>query len=154
MAGLVRAPYHPIPDERLQKRFASTPVLMMRKRGEFLAVQRGGIKRVSEAVVFQARRRPASAMPSDMVRIGFTASRKVGNAVMRNRAKRRMRAWAQHYLQAHISGQTDIVMIARVRILTLSWPALVASCNKAAQALEKQLSSSGQNEAPADKKKH
>ena len=65
MAGLVRATHNLMPDERRQKRFASTPMLMMRKRAEFLAVQRGGVKRVSDAVVFQARRRPASGVSAD-----------------------------------------------------------------------------------------
>ena len=152
MAGLVRATHHLMPDERWQKRFASTPMLMMRKRAEFLAVQRGGVKRVSDAVVFQARRRPASGVSADTLRIGFTASRKIGNAVKRNRAKRRMRAWAQHYLHSHISGQIDIVMIARARILTMGWPAFVVSCNKAAQVLETQLQADRQNARPSDRR--
>jgi ribonuclease P protein component len=47
------------------------------------------------------------------VRVGFTASRKVGNAVVRNRAKRRLRAAAARLLTARGNPGTDYVLIAR-----------------------------------------
>jgi ribonuclease P protein component len=47
------------------------------------------------------------------VRVGFTASRKVGNAVLRNRAKRRLRAAAAAVLARDGSTGTDYVLIAR-----------------------------------------
>lgn len=49
----------------------------------------------------------------EAVRVGFTASRKVGNAVLRNRAKRRLRAAAATVLARDGRQGTDYVLIAR-----------------------------------------
>jgi ribonuclease P protein component len=48
-----------------------------------------------------------------MVRIGFTASKKIGNAVARNRAKRRMRALAREVLPAMAQPGWDYVLVAK-----------------------------------------
>lgn len=47
------------------------------------------------------------------VRIGFTASKKIGNAVARNRAKRRMRALAREVLPAQAQPGWDYVLVAK-----------------------------------------
>jgi ribonuclease P protein component len=47
------------------------------------------------------------------IRVGFTASRKVGKAVCRNRAKRRLRAAAERVLPVHGRPGIDYVIIAR-----------------------------------------
>ncbi len=56
---------------------------------------------------------PSIAQPGPSVRVGFTASRKVGNAVARNRAKRRLRAAAAEVLPRQGVPGTDYVLIAR-----------------------------------------
>lgn len=48
-----------------------------------------------------------------VVRIGFTASKKIGNAVARNRAKRRMRALAREILPALAQAGWDYVLVAK-----------------------------------------
>jgi ribonuclease P protein component len=45
-------------------------------------------------------------------RLGFTASRKVGNAVVRNRVRRLLKEAARH-LYPHISPGWDLVLVAR-----------------------------------------
>lgn len=46
-------------------------------------------------------------------RVGFTASRKVGNAVIRNRARRRLKALASEILPKHAAYGHDYVLVAR-----------------------------------------
>lgn len=81
----------------------------MKKRADFLAAARAR-KQPMPAFLLQARdRRDDSAA----IRIGFTASKKVGNAVARNRAKRRLRALARAILPRHGRPGWDYVLVAR-----------------------------------------
>jgi ribonuclease P protein component len=52
-------------------------------------------------------------------RLGVTVSRKVGNAVVRNRVKRRIREWFRRYGSSLVAGR-DIVVIARSAAAPLS----------------------------------
>ena len=61
-------------------------------------------------LVLQARRRPG---PDGATRVGFTASRKVGGAVQRNRARRRLKAAAGQIVPGHAKAGYDLVLIAR-----------------------------------------
>ena len=48
-----------------------------------------------------------------LVQVGFTASKKIGNAVRRNRAKRRLRALAREVFPAMGRAGWDYVLVAR-----------------------------------------
>ncbi len=63
--------------------------------------------------MLQAARCPAEDDGGEAIRVGFTASRKVGNAVIRNRAKRRLRAVAAEVLTRSGKPGTDYVIVAR-----------------------------------------
>ena len=62
-------------------------------------------------------------------RIGITASRKVGNAVVRNRFKRRIRDWFRHN-RGEIDSNLDIVVIARPSGSRLSYAELDARLSR------------------------
>ena len=93
----------------------------LKKRSDFIALAQSGNKWVTPALVIQMHKRPEDENQIKQNRIGYTASRKVGGAVLRNRAKRRMRALMASLPQdiaMHIPERTDLVLIARHKILT------------------------------------
>ena len=59
------------------------------------------------------------------VRIGFSVSKRVGNAVQRNRAKRRMRACITPML-AHLTGSCNLIVIAKPEVLDAPFQELSA----------------------------
>ena len=69
------------------------------RRGEFLKVASRGRKAARPGLVLQALPQPAGGL-----RLGFTATKKIGNAVVRNRAKRRLREAARLTLGAAAAG--------------------------------------------------
>ena len=92
------------------------PLARLKRRPEFLAVAAARHKWVAPGLVLQARPRPASedaGIDPATIRYGITASRKVGNAVARNRAKRRLRAAASEILPVAGPLGYDVVLIAR-----------------------------------------
>ncbi len=80
--------------------------------------------------VLQARQRPLG--EADGMRVGFTCSKKVGNAVARNRAKRRLREIARHVLPEHGHDGWDYVLIGkRDTTATRDFAALQADLKRA-----------------------
>lgn len=84
----------------------------LKSRADFLRAQRG-VRRSAAGLTLEVCPTPDSAARDGRFRIGFTASRKVGGAVERNRAKRRLRAAAQAILPEAALPRTDYVLIAR-----------------------------------------
>lgn len=73
-----------------------------------------------------------------VVRIGFTASKKIGNAVARNRAKRRMRAVARQVLPELAQPGWDYVLVARPEAtIARTFPDLLADLRTALRAVHK-----------------
>ena len=88
-------------------------LVRLRTRADFLRVAAGRRRAVRPGLVLQAASCPPEKGGAEAVRVGFTASRKVGNAVLRNRAKRRLRAAAAAVLARDGREGTDYVLIAR-----------------------------------------
>ncbi len=84
----------------------------LKNRRDFLAAARAG-KAVTTGMIVQRRVRRADETEQPIIRVGYTASKKVGNAVFRNRAKRRMRAVARDVLGKAEADGIDYVLIAR-----------------------------------------
>lgn len=66
-----------------------------------------------DGFILQARRRRPDEPDGALVRVGFTCSKKVGNAVARNRAKRRLREIARLVLPLEGRPGWDYVLVGR-----------------------------------------
>ncbi|MFQ8431311.1 ribonuclease P protein component [Amaricoccus sp. W119] len=105
---------------------ASRPALVvLRERADFVAASRA--RRTSRpGLNLQARRRDAGDDPAGGARVGFTCSKKVGNAVARNRAKRRLRAAAREVMPEAGRPGWDYVLIGRPGTTAArAWPDLL-----------------------------
>ena len=63
--------------------------------------------------------------PRPTIGVGFTATKKLGGAVVRNRAKRRLREAARRMLPLHGQAGHDYVFIARSGATTRAWDRLL-----------------------------
>lgn len=90
-------------------------------------------------VLLEACATPADLGRDGAFRVGFTASRKVGGAVERNRAKRRLRALAEAILPASARNRTDYVLIARPSTLTRPFALLLDDLAAAVQTAHLKL---------------
>ena len=93
-----------------------TALARLTRRAEFLRAAGRGRRWATPGLVLQAFNRTEGAgspVPATAVRYGLTASKKVGSAVRRNRARRRLRALAEEILPREGLPGTDYVLIAR-----------------------------------------
>ena len=106
------------------------------KRSDFLRVQRANLKYVTPSLVVQSV--PNSVLGHTAGRIGFTASKKIGNAVIRNFAKRRMRALIFQQSDALFEA-ADYVVIARQAMLVKKFSDIESEMIGAIHALNKKM---------------
>ena len=108
----------------------------LRVRRLFLAAAKAD-KEVRRGLIVQARARNKDEPSPTPVRYGLTASKKIGNAVVRNRARRRLRALAQEILPLEGKPGFDYVMIGRVHTALRPWQKLKNDLRSALKALHK-----------------
>ena len=108
----------------------------LKRRPEFLRVAATRRKWVAPGLIVQVRKRPLDEVDTDDARVGFTVSRKVGNSVKRNRARRRLKAAADIMMTKHAQGGMDFVIIGRKNALTRPFTALMADMTTALKKLE------------------
>ena len=113
----------------------------LKTRADFLRVAALRRRGVRPGLILQAAPRPADDGAASGVRVGFTASRKVGNAVVRNRAKRRLRAAAAEVLAVRGRPGMDYVLIARGETGDREYRDLVGDLEAALRQVERPPSS-------------
>lgn len=120
-----------VPDGRMSAAQAQPPqlssarVATLKRRAEFLRARKGA-RAATSAFVLEARRRTEDDLPIEGARFGFTVSKQVGNAVERNRVKRRLRAAVRDIARDHARRDFDYVLIARRAALDAGFSGLVS----------------------------
>lgn len=109
----------------------------IRRREEFTRTYQEGIKIVGKYMVVFLRWRGGEGGP----RLGITATRKVGGAVVRNRCRRRVRAAAFAGLKAVGEKPVDVVVNVRRELAEAGWQELTGEF---ARCLQKGLARLGE----------
>ncbi|WP_204113259.1 ribonuclease P protein component [Shimia biformata] len=86
---------------------------VLKTRADFLSAARAKRQGTKGMMVQARKRREGERADPQAIRVGFTCSKKVGNAVARNRAKRRLREVARAILPSHGKPGWDYVLIGR-----------------------------------------
>jgi len=105
----------------------AVPLSRLTVRHQFLHVAQG--QRASGRYLFLQGRAVSDAGAG--ARIGFTASKKVGNAVARNRSKRRLRDAVRAVFSILARPGWDYVVVAKTEAISAPWPDLVDDLEKA-----------------------
>lgn len=128
----------------------------MKKRADFLRAQKGQ-RHSAPSLTLETCASPGTA-PVRSARLGFTASRKVGGAVQRNRAKRRLRAAAAATMPLLARSGRDYVLIARTATLSRPFTEitrdLVKAVTAAHNAIDRLQARAAPNAAAANKEEH
>ena len=108
-------------------------LITLRKRSEFLAANNG--KRAASGGLVLLVRDRADGDPQ--IRVGFTVTKKIGNAVIRNRMKRRFRELARQILPVSGVAGADHVLIGRPSGIEKPFSALSADLQRALQMVSR-----------------
>ena len=108
------------------------PLEHLTKRLQFLAAAKG-LSSARGAVLCQMLARDDG---DEAIRIGFTATKRLGGAVVRNRAKRRLRHAARQVLADLGKPGADYVFIARQGCETRPWDRLIEDMQRALLSLK------------------
>ena len=108
----------------------------LKLRADFVRVAASRRRAARPGLVLQAAPAPEECNSVSDIRVGFTASRKVGNAVKRNRAKRRLREAAAKVLPDRGRPGTDYVLIAGKGTAERPFPALIDDLESALRRIE------------------
>ncbi len=118
---------------------SNRPIEVIRKRADFLAANRGKRFITPNFVLLAHRRRSDHAVPAETIRHGITVTKKIGNAVVRNRMKRRFRALLAATLPGEGITGVDHVLIGRKNDKETDFAAMKADLEKGLKHLAKKL---------------
>jgi ribonuclease P protein component len=112
---------------------------VIRKRADFLAANHGRRFVTSSFVLLAHKRRSDHAVPARTIRHGITVTKKIGNAVARNRMKRRFRALLAQVLPNEGIAGVDHIMIGRKADTEADFATMKAELEKGLRHLAKRL---------------
>ena len=92
---------------------------------------RGGSRYTAPSLVLQARERPESKSNRELARFGFTATKTLGGAVVRNRARRRLKEAVRLTAPSHAVKGYDYVLIARTGTVQRPFTELIKDLERA-----------------------
>jgi ribonuclease P protein component len=126
----------------------------LKKRAEFLRIAAERRKWASPGLILQAA--PAQTgqaaeqpMQADVTRVGFTCSKKVGNAVARNRARRRLKAAVAELFPELATPGLDYVVIGRTETVTRPYSLLLQDLRTALKRVGTPRNGNGSREGRA-----
>ena len=100
-------------------------LVTIKNRRDFLSANTSGMKFVTHSFILQAcKRNDTHPVEADSIRFGFTVTKKMGNALVRNRIKRRLREAVRKLPDVGLPGH-DYVLISRNTAMTREFSALV-----------------------------
>ena len=101
--------------ENKVKKLPSIETLKM--RSDFVRIAAKKRYWATPGLILQVSESPRETYDKSVIRIGYTASKKVGNAVKRNRARRRLRETVKKLMPFQVESGNDFVVIARAKTL-------------------------------------
>ena len=104
----------------------NNPVERLVRRSQYLRVARARKYIVSKGLILQFEIKDPNE-GGNKHRVGFTASKKVGNAVVRNRARRRLKSVVNDVLTSREEQPLDLVLIGRANTLKRSYDELLSN---------------------------
>lgn len=107
------------------RKVQNNPVERLVKRSQYLRVARARKYIVSKGLILQFEIKDPNE-GGNKHRVGFTASKKVGNAVVRNRARRRLKSVVNDVLTSSEEQPLDLVLIGRASTLKRSYDELLS----------------------------
>lgn len=112
----------------------------LKKRPDFLKVTKQGSKFVAPSFVLLARKRNQKEnVDKNIVRLGFTVSKKVGNAIVRNRVRRRLRESTRETFSGNVVCGCDYVVIGRKSAIDINFEDIVVDMTKGLSYLSRKL---------------
>lgn len=117
----------------------SKRVSTLKKRSEFLRLRNG--KRCStKSLILQSLPIEQNACEATDLQVGYTVTKKVGNSVVRNRVKRRLRAAVTHVFPQKAQSSHNYVIIGKHGALTQSFASILKDMEQALDHVHKNRS--------------
>ncbi len=114
----------------------------LRKRKDFVGM-RSGRRQHSTSFVLQMREHRCNKVAGNGVRVGYTVTKKIGNAVERNRIKRRMRAVVARAMPTGARQAHDYVLICKRTALSADFDTMVAELGTSLNRVHRNTNKSG-----------